>query len=128
MSRLVSAGVLILDQPDFYFPAGSINRAPGIVVSNLQSQLFVNNQALSWPIVDGTSVPDASVSAGQVYFSALPTAGFYSLRMFFDRVGFWRLILTHSGLGVQIIKEYDAVPSGTFKGGPAGGLVASFTK
>lgn len=128
MSRLVSAGVLVLDQPDFYFPAGSINRVAGVVVANLQSQLFVNNQAVSWPLVDGTAVPDSSVSSGQVYFNGLPTAGFYSLRVFFDRVGFWRLILVHPGLGVEIIREYDVVPAGAFKPGASGGLSASFTK
>ncbi len=127
MSRLVSAGALILDQPDFYFPTGSIQRAQGIVPSNLSMQLFVNNQAIAWPLVDGTNVPDQNVSAGSVYFSALPTPGYYSLRMFFDRVGYWRLVLVHAGLGQQVIKEYDVVPAGAFKPSAGGGLSASFT-
>jgi hypothetical protein len=125
MGRLISAGVLAYDQLDFFFPAGSVSRVAGIPVSGLQMQLFVNNQVLAWPLVDGTMVPDSGVSAGSVYFNEIPAApGFYSIRFFPNRVGFFRLVFLNPSYSAEVEKEYDVLPPGVLRPS-AGGLIAS---
>ncbi len=125
MGRLISAGALAYDQLDFFFPDGSASRVPDIQASGLQMWLFVNNGVLSWPLVDGTSVPDSSVSSGHVYFNQIAASpGFYSLRFFPDRVGFFRMVFLHPSYGIEVERNYDVLPSGVLR--PSnGGLIAS---
>lgn len=129
MSRLVSAGAIIYDQPDIYSPVGTINRPTGLVVANFAFTQLVNGASLPWPLADGSAVPDSSISSGSAYFNEIPgTPGFYSVRFLPDRVGFWKLILTNAGLGIDVVLEYDVLASGALKPGASSGLIASFTK
>jgi len=90
--------------------------------------IFANNAVVAWPIADGTNIPDSSVASGTVYFNEIPgSPGYYSVRFFPDRVGFWRLDFRVTALGQEIIKEYDIVASSVFTPGVTGnGLNASF--
>lgn len=108
MGRLVPAGQLIRDQLDFYMPAGSVNRLTGVVYGSLSLNIFSDNGLLAWPLADGTNVADFSVSAGTVYFNQIAgSPGFYSIRFFPDRIGFWRLVFQNQTLGEEIIRSYD---------------------
>lgn len=127
MGRLVSAAAVVSDQLDFYATPGGIVRVTGIVPASLSLKVFANNVLLAWTLEDGTLVPDSSVVAGKVYFNEIGSSpGFYSVRTFFDRTGFWRLVFTNPGLGVEIVKEYDVLPADSFR--PSTGLNASFIK
>ncbi len=108
MSRLLPAGQLIRDQIDLYMPAGSINRVVGESFASLSLTIFVNNGLLTWPLADGTNVADSSVSAGVVYFNGIAGAnGYYAVRFFPDRIGFWRLIFREATLNEEVILSYD---------------------
>ncbi len=128
MSRLLPSASLIRDQVDYYDPTGSVNRALGVTFSQITLQIFVDNSKLLWPIVDGTLTADSSISAGTVYLNGVSgSPGFYSLRFFPDKVGFWKLSLLNTTFNQEVIKEYDVVPAGTF-GPTSSGLNASFFK
>ena len=125
MGRSVSAGLLIRDQVDFFLPGGGMNRVSGIVVSQLGLSAFVENGLLSWPIADGTAVPASSISAGTVWFNEISGApGFYSVRLFPDRTGYWRIVIRNAALNMEASREFDVVPAGPL--GPPNGLNASF--
>lgn len=127
MSRVISAGVLVRDQIDVYNPSTSFTRVAGILSSGTTLKLFVNNLSIPWTLLDGTSVADSSISAGYVYFNEIAgSPGFYSLRFFSDRTGFWRLVLSIVVNSAEIIKEYDSVSS--LQGNQSGGLNATFLK
>lgn len=128
MGRLISAGALAYEQLDFFLPAGSVNRVSGIVVPNLQMTMFVNNSVLAWPLVDGSAVADSSVVSGSIYFNEIAAApGFYSVRFFPDRVGFYRLVFLASSYGIEVEKEYDVLSPGVLR--PAtGGLIPSTSR
>jgi hypothetical protein len=82
---------------------------------------MVNNQILSWPLLDGTAVADSSISAGNVYFNEIIGApGFYSLRFFPDRVGYWRISVVASSF--ESLLEFDVNPASA----QSSGLIASF--
>lgn len=125
MGRQLPAGQLIRDQADFYIPAGSINRMTGVAYTSLNLVVFADNALISWPLADGTNVADVSVSAGKVYFNEIAgSPGYYSVRFFPDRIGFWRLILRETTLGEEVILSYDVTPA---RPGPASNeLNASF--
>lgn len=122
MSRQVPAA-LIRDQIDLY--SSGITRQTGVVVSAMSAKLFWNNSLMAWPVQAGAAVQDASISAGAIYFHEISgSPGFYAIRFFPDRVGYWRLVLTCSSPSAEIVREYDVVnPSSS----SSGGLVASFT-
>ncbi|HEY8095937.1 MAG TPA: hypothetical protein VIE65_07535 [Methylobacter sp.] len=129
MGRLLPAGALVRDQIDLYSPAGSANRVPGYGISGLSLTLFLNNVPLSWPLADGSSVPDSSISSGTVYYNEIQSVpGFYAIRFFPNAVGFWRVVLTATPLLQVQIREYDIVPAGFFGQSQGGGLTASFDK
>lgn len=122
MGRTVNAASVVRAQVDLY--SAGITRQAGVVAGNLSAAVFFNNLPVSWPVVSGSSVADADVVPGSVYFHEIAgTTGYYAVRFFPDRVGFWRICLTHAGLGVQVILEFDVVPAQPV---PAGGLNASF--
>ena len=125
MGRQVPAGQLIYDQIDLYVPAGTINRVVGENVASLSLAIFVNNGLLNWPLVDGSTVPDSMVSAGTVYFNQIPGAnGYYAIRFFPDRIGWWRLVFREATLVQEVIRSYDVIPA---RPGPASNeLYASF--
>lgn len=123
MGRNVSSGSLARAQADFYMIAGQ--RALGVQWSTIVGSAFVNNALLAWPVADGTTVQDSSISAGKIYFSEISGApGFYSVRFFPDRVGFWRIVLKSTALNAEVILELDV----TAPSPPAGGLNATFVK
>lgn len=123
MNRSIPSGVLFRGQIDFYSSPGV--RATGIVSTDLTLNLFFNNSLLSWPLMDGTSVQDSSISSGNTYFNEITgSPGFYSVRLFPNAIGFWRLILNNATLTQDIVLEFD-VFSATAN---SPGLIASFTK
>jgi len=129
MGRLVSAAALVRDQIDLYNPPGSVTRATGVPSSMVSVAVFVNNVPLAWTLQDGTTTADAAISAGTVFFNEISgSPGYYSVRFFPDRVGYWRLVFFDAALTEEVIKEYDVVPAGAFSpGGGGNGLNASFT-
>jgi hypothetical protein len=125
MGRLVTSGQIVYDQIDFYIPAGSINRATGVIAASLSLNIFVDNCLLSWPLADGTNISNFQISAGTVYFNEIAgSSGYYSVRFFPDRIGFWRLIFQNATLSEEAIRSYDVIPA---RPGPASNeLNASF--
>lgn len=120
------AGSLIRDQIDLYMPPNSVIRKTGESFTQLVLNTFVDNGLVLWPLADGTTVPDFSISAGIVYFNEIPgSPGFYSVRFFPDRTGFWRLIFVEPSLGEQAILSYD-VTAAQPGGGPSNDLNATF--
>ena len=123
MSRAIPSGVLFRGQVDFYI--SSSVRATGIVSTDLTSNLFFNNSLLSWPLMNGTSVQDSSISSGNIYFHEIVGfTGFYSVRLFPNAIGFWRLVLNNPTLLEEDVLEFD-VFSATAN---SPSLIASFTK
>ena len=120
MARTIAAGRLAFSQVDF-FESG--HRKSGVVWTDLHMTAFVDGTILSWGLVDGTYVADSGIGAGQVCFNEIVgIVGFYLVRFFPDRPGFWRIVLQHPMLGVEVVCEFDAVspfPS-------ASGLQSSF--
>jgi hypothetical protein len=127
MSRLITAGSITYEQLDFYYPPNSAMRPIGIVLANLTCVAFINNGILSWPMIDGTSVPDSSVSPGFLYFNSIAD-GFYGLRFFPHMIGFWRIVVKHASYNIEITKDYDIIPNGSFKPVGSSGLNASFVR
>lgn len=114
-------------QADFFQPKGSINRLSGIVAASLSMSAFTSSSALPWTLEDGSAVTDSSVSSGKVYFNEVSGAsGFYSVRFFPDRVGYWRIVFQYSALQEEVVLEFDVVPANVFKATIKGGLTASF--
>ena len=121
MARSIASGRLAYCQADF-FESGS--RKTGVQYVDIQARVFVDGIVLPWAMSDGTFVPDSSVAAGSVFFNEVAGAsGFYSVRFFPDRPGFWRIVISHPVLGVEIIIEFDTVPPML----TTSGLLASFT-
>jgi hypothetical protein len=125
MGRSVSAGGLVRDQADFFLPGGNV-RAGGIALPQVSMTAFSDNGLLSWPLADGSTVPDSSISAGTVYFSEISGApGFYSVRFFPDRVGYWRIVLRVDAFQSEVVREYDVNPASAAS---PNGLNASFLR
>jgi len=75
--------------------------------------------------LDGLTIPDSSISSGFVYFNEIPgSPGFYSVRFYPDRTGFWKLVYSIPTLPAEVIREFDVSPSGLSSS--ANGLNASF--
>jgi hypothetical protein len=128
MGRIVSAAGVINDQLDYYQAPDSIVRVINIPINNISLKTFYNNTLLSWTFVDGSMVLDSSIAAGKIYYNEIvDNPGYYTIRTYFDRVGFWRLIFVNSALNSEIIKEYDVLPVGAFSPS-SGGLNASFIR
>lgn len=128
MGRLLPSGSIVRDQLDFYSPPGSFVRLPGVSVSQLNLAAFYNNAPVLWPLVDGSSTLDSSIVSGSFYFNAIPGAlGYYSLRYYPDKVGYWRVVVYDTVSGSEQVRDYDittAVQSSALNTG----LIASFTK
>jgi len=124
MGRSVPAGQLVLDQINFYMPSGSINRVIGITSVSLSLNIFSDNCLLNWPLLDGTNVANFSVSSGSVYFNEISgSPGFYSIRFFPDRIGFWCLVFQNLTLNEEAIRSYDVTSA---RPGPSNDLNATF--
>lgn len=120
MARTIFAGRLAFGQLDF-FESGS--RKTGIAWSDLQMNVFVDGNVLPWGMANGDSAVDSNIGAGLVYFNEVVGAsGFYLIRFYPDRTGFWRIVVKHPVLGTEVINEFDAAPLLP----PVSGLRASF--
>lgn len=109
MARTIQSGRLAFAQVDF-FESG--HRKTGVVPTDLQMRAFVDGSVLSWGLTDGTFVSNSGVGAGSVFFNeVIGATGYYLVRFFPDRPGFWRFVLLHPVLGTEVICEFDAVPS-----------------
>jgi hypothetical protein len=117
MRVLILPGDIFRGQSDF-FSSGS--RISNISNTGISVKVFYNNILQSWGVQDGTSVNDQSISSGNVYFNQIPSAvGFYSVRLFPDRIGFWRIIITHTLSSSEYVLEFDVKGNCTSSGGIA---------
>ena len=122
--RVVLANQVVYDQVDFFHLDG-FTRVVGLVPGHLELHVFFNNVLQAWDLVLGTSVADAKVTAGYLYFNEIPGVfGFYNLRFRPNALGFWRIVLTF-GAGSQVsAQDFDVVQSLPAETG----LKASFLK
>lgn len=123
--RLVQINQTIIDQADF-FEVDGFTRVTGLTIADLTHELFFNNVLQPWPLVDGSSVSDAAVVSGNVYWNEVPgSPGFYNVRFRPNAIGYWRNLVTYTA-GTQIMgQDFDVVsqvPQAET------GLRASFTK
>jgi len=124
MARSVFSGSLFRGQVDFYFPFGSPNRVTGLNISNISYKLFFNNSPLLWALSDGTSVADSSISSGLVYFNEIPgEPGYYSYRLFPDKIGYWRIVFASSLSSNEYVCDFDTIGQSN----SSSGLNASFS-
>lgn len=127
MTRLLTSGSVVYDQLLIVDPVGSQDRVTGVTVSDLVLKLFVNNAVISWDLEDGTMVLDSAISPGKIYFNEISgNNGYYSVRFFTDKIGYWYSSYVYSPNNLEIIREYDVVPRNFF-GTSSSGIVASFT-
>jgi hypothetical protein len=123
MGRSIATQILVRAQADFYSAPGV--RATGILAGSLNLSLFFNNALTSWALRDGTTIQDSTISAGNIYFNEIAgSPGFYSVRFYPDKVGFWRIVLNDVALTQENIIEIDIVSAAT----TSPGLIASFTR
>jgi len=126
--RQVPASNIVLSQLDFYTP-NTINRMADIKSVDFIFKMFVNQTVLNWFLIDGTYIANSDISSGNVYFNEITGAvGYYSVRFFPDRVGFWRLIFNHVPSQSDLVLEFDVLPSSSFTPGGSvdRGLTANF--
>ena len=105
-SRNVSVSKLVLDQIDLFVTDGK-TRAQGVTIGDLNLKLFFNGSQVEWPLVNGSSVQDLQVTAGQVYWTEFLT-GFYTIRFFPNVIGSWRILLTYPAHDQAVSLSYDA--------------------
>jgi len=123
--RLVSINQVVLDQAD-YFEQDGFTRVVGLTVADVISQLFFDNVEYPWPVTDGSSIRDANVTSGKIFFNEVPGApGIYNVRFRPNATGYWRLLLTFTA-GTQIMaQDYDVMAQNA----PVmAGIKTSFTK
>lgn len=123
--RLVQNNQVLFDQADF-FQSDGFTRVPGLTPGDLTSQLFYENVLQPWTLLDGSSVLDSAVVAGNLYWNEVPgSTGIYNVRWRPNAIGYWRLLVTYP-VGVQIMgQDYDVVSTVPVA---ESGLRASFTK
>lgn len=127
MGRHVPPSTLVRAQADFYSDLDAKVRAVGVSTGDVSIAVFLNNVPVSWPLEDGGSISDSSVSAGRVLMHEISgSPGYYSVRFFPDRIGFWRIVLRNATLLQESVVEVDVASWGSPT--QAGGLNASFTK
>ena len=105
--RLVRVNQTVIDQAD-YFQLDGFTRVVGLNTTDVELQIFYDNVLQPWPLMDGTSVTDAQVKSGFVYFHEISGSdGFYSVRFRPNAGGYWRTLLTYTA-GQQILaQDYD---------------------
>ena len=108
LSRLVQVNQVIIDQVDI-FQSDFYNRVTGLVPANVTLTLFFNNQAVAWPLSDGTGIVDSQIASGTVYWNELPNSS-YGVRFFPNALGHWNLVIQFAPSPSQIISiSYDVV-------------------
>jgi len=125
--RLVQINQVVLDQADFFLSDG-FTRVLGITATSgaVTHNVFFDNVEQPWPLVDGTTVQDAAVSSGQIYWNEIASEpGHYSVRLRPNAVGYWRLLITYPAGTQIVVQDYDVTAKAPIT---AGGLKASFVK
>lgn len=123
--RLVQINQVIFDQADFFEPDG-FTRVTDLTVADLAHEVFFENILQPWPMVDGSSVSDAQIRSGQLYWNQVPgSPGFYNVRWRPNAQGYWRILITYTA-GTQIMAQDFDVTSQVPQAET--GLRASFTK
>jgi len=107
--RLIQINQVVFDQADF-FQFDGFTREIGLAPINLGYEVFHKNILQPWPLVDGTTIADASVTAGRIYWNEVGgSPGIYNVRWRPNALGYWRLLITFAG-GTQIMaQDYDVV-------------------
>jgi len=93
-TRLIQVNQVVFDQVDI-FQADFFTRVTGLTPADVTLTLMFNNQAVAWPLVDGTAVLDTQVVAGSVYWAELPNNA-YGIRFFPNSLGHWNLAISYS--------------------------------
>ena len=113
-NRQVQINQVVFDQVGI-FQSDFFNKVTGLQHSDVTFQLYLNNQVVSWPLVDGSTVSDGQVAAGQVFWNELPS-GSYGIRFFPTQMGHWSLSVSFAPSPSQIVNiDFDIVnfPSAT---------------
>ncbi len=123
--QTINSGSLVRSQFDFYFPIGSFTRLTGLGFSDFQIKLFHNNSTLSWSLLNGSTVSDSSISSGSVFINEIAgSSGYYNVRFYPDKIGFWRLVLRNPANSIESIQEFNVVGANQ----SSQGLIANFNK
>jgi hypothetical protein len=123
-SKTVFSSRLILDQVDLFLGDGK-TRAQDVKIADLQLKLFLGNTQVDWTLTSGVGIPDVRVTSGKVYWTEL-SAGFYSVRLFPNMLGSWRILLTYPAQDQAVSLAYEVVPQAF---SPLGsGMSASFIR
>ena len=123
-SKIVFSSRLILDQVDLFLEDGK-TRSQDVKIADLQLKLFLGNTQVDWPLISGVGIPDVRVTSGKVYWAEL-SSGFYSIRMFPNMLGSWRVLLTYPAQDQAVSLSYEVVPQAF---SPLGsGMNASFIR
>ena len=104
-NRQVPINLIIFDQVNI-FQSDNYNKVTGLLASNVDFQLMLNNQVVSWPLLSGTSIQDSQVVAGSVYWDELPGSS-YGIRFFPNSIGHWNLTVSYASIPQIISIDYD---------------------
>jgi len=105
---MLQVNQVVYDQVDI-FQSDFFSRVPGLTITDVTLSLTLNNVAVAWPLVNGSSVIDSQVVAGSVYWSELATHA-YGVRFFPNALGHWNLSISYPLAPAQIIiLDYDLV-------------------
>lgn len=123
MSRQGFSGSVCHSQIDIYTLDG-VSRQVGVGVSNVTVKVFYNNSLIAWDLVDGTIVPDSSISSGKVYFNEIPgSPGYYSARFYPNANGYWRIVFGVGMLNYEASVDFDIAKPNPIS---SSGITASF--
>lgn len=106
-NRQVQVNRITFDQVNI-FQSDQYNPVTGLIPSNVGLILTLNNQTVSWPLVDGTTVQDSQVVSGSIYWNQL-TGGAYGIRFYANQLGHWNLTFSYAPIPQLIVIDYDVV-------------------
>ena len=108
-TRQLQVNQVVYDQVDI-FQSDLFTRITGLQPVDVTLTLFLNNQVVAWPLVDGTGVDDSQVVAGEVFWNQLPNGG-YGIRFFPNSLGHWNLAISYNSTSpAQIVAiDFDVV-------------------
>jgi hypothetical protein len=106
-TRLIQVNQVVYDQVDI-FQANFFDRVTGLTPTDVTLGLTLNNQAVNWPLVDGTGVIDSQVVAGSIYWAEL-TSGAYGIRFFPNSLGHWNLTISYAPVPQIVLIDYDVM-------------------
>ena len=106
-NRQIQINQVTFDQVDI-FQSDVFNRVTGLIPSNMGFVLMLNNEVVTWPLVDGTAVQDSQVVSGSVYWNQLAN-GSYGIRLYVNSLGHWNLIFSYASIPQIVSIDYDVV-------------------